>query len=167
MSWLTFIGSNYPWLEHFSMVPKVFEPLKFDCICKTYLKRPEDETVRINYGKTTSRTGPAFSSQARKGRVKTMGQGAAISTKWPVRTVTNPRSYCIMYLPRMPKPASVAQLDARPTGDQKVAGSTPAGSATFFRGDWLWNIFYGQSLRFADSRRAVVSFWRKNVHNTC
>ena len=28
---LTFIGSNYPWLEHFFMVPKVFEPLKFDC----------------------------------------------------------------------------------------------------------------------------------------
>ena len=33
------------------------------------------------------------------------------------------------------KPAFVAQLDARPTGDQDVAGSTHAGSATFFRGD--------------------------------
>ena len=31
--------------------------------------------------------------------------------------------------------ASVAHLDARPTDDQGVAGSTPAGSATFFRGD--------------------------------
>ena len=30
------------------------------------------------------------------------------------------------------KAASVAQLDARQTGDQEVAGSTPAGSATFF-----------------------------------
>ena len=30
------IGSNYPWLEHFSMVPKVFEPLKFDCISFNY-----------------------------------------------------------------------------------------------------------------------------------
>ena len=39
-------------------------------------------------------------------------------------------------------------------------------SATFFRGDWSWNIFYGHSLPSADSRRAVVSFWRKNVHNT-
>ena len=38
-------------------------------------------------------------------------------------------------------------------------------SATFFRGDWSWNIFYGHSLPSADSRRAVVSFWRKNVHN--
>ena len=33
------------------------------------------------------------------------------------------------------KTASVAQLDAHPTDDQEVAGSTPAGSATFFRGD--------------------------------
>ena len=32
-------------------------------------------------------------------------------------------------------PASVAQLDACPTGDQEVAGSTPAGSATFFHGN--------------------------------
>ena len=34
-------------------------------------------------------------------------------------------------------PASVAQLDARPTGDQEVAGSTPAGSAIFFRRDLI------------------------------
>ena len=33
------------------------------------------------------------------------------------------------------RPASVAQLDARPPGDEEVAGSTPAGSATFFSGD--------------------------------
>ena len=33
-------------------------------------------------------------------------------------------------------PASVAQLDASPTGDLEVAGLTPAGSATFFRGDY-------------------------------
>ena len=32
-------------------------------------------------------------------------------------------------------PTSVAQLDARLTGDQEVAGLTPAGSATFFPGD--------------------------------
>ena len=40
------------------------------------------------------------------------------------------------------KPASMAKLDARPTGDQEVAGSSPPppppplppGSASFFRG---------------------------------
>ena len=31
--------------------------------------------------------------------------------------------------------ASVAQLDARPAGDQEVAVSAPAESATFFCGD--------------------------------
>ena len=63
-------------------------------------------------------------------------------------------------------PALVAQLDARLTGDQEVAGSTSARSATFFHGDWSWNAFYGHSLPSADSRSPVVSFWRKNVHNT-
>ena len=33
------------------------------------------------------------------------------------------------------RPASVVQLDARPTGDQEVAGSNLPRSATFFRGD--------------------------------
>ena len=64
------------------------------------------------------------------------------------------------------KPVSVAQLDARPTGDQEVAGSIPAGPAISFRGDWSWYIYYGHSLPSADSRRTVVIFWQKNVHNT-
>ena len=34
----------------------------------------------------------------------------------------------------------------------------PPRSATFFRGDWSWNTFYGHSLPSADSRRALVSF---------
>ena len=42
----------------------------------------------------------------------------------------------------------------------------PPRSSTFFRGDSSCNIFYGHSLPFVDSRRAVVSFWRKNMHNT-
>ena len=29
--WLLFSGSKYPWLEQISMVPKMFEPLRFDC----------------------------------------------------------------------------------------------------------------------------------------
>ena len=35
----------------------------------------------------------------------------------------------------------MAQLDARSTSDQEVAGSTPAGSAAFFRGDLIMKYF--------------------------
>ena len=35
----------------------------------------------------------------------------------------------------------MAQLNARPTGDQEVEGSTPTGSATFFRGDLIIKCF--------------------------
>ena len=59
----------------------------------------------------------------------------------------------------------MAQLDEQSTGDQEVAGSTPAGSATFFHGDWSWNILYCHSLPSADSRRAVVSFWAQVLVN--
>ena len=55
----------------------------------------------------------------------------------------------------------VVQLETRRSRVQP-----PLRSATFFHGDWSWNIFYGRSLPSADSRRAVVSFWQKNVHNT-
>ena len=60
----------------------------------------------------------------------------------------------------------MAQSDARPTGDQEVAGSTRAESVTFFRGDLIMKYFYGHSLPSAGSRRAVVNSWRKNMHNT-
>ena len=60
------------------------------------------------------------------------------------------------------EPASVAQLDARPTGDQ---GFDPRRGRqhSFVEID---HEIYGHSLPSADSRRAVVSFWQKNVHNT-
>ena len=38
-------------------------------------------------------------------------------------------------------PASVAQLDAHPTGDQEAAGLIPAGSATFLGGDLTMKYF--------------------------
>ena len=38
-------------------------------------------------------------------------------------------------------PASVAQLDVLPTGDQEVAGSIPARLATFFRVDLIMKYF--------------------------
>ena len=39
------------------------------------------------------------------------------------------------------QPASVAQLEARSTGDQEAADSIPTGSATFFRGDLIVKYF--------------------------
>ena len=45
------------------------------------------------------------------------------------------KQYNLLLHVRVKMPASVAQLDARPTGDQEVASLTPAGSATFFRRD--------------------------------
>ena len=62
-------------------------------------------------------------------------------------------------------PASVDQLDARPTGDQEVVSSTPAevGNILSWRFD---HEIFSTVIPSADSRRAVVSFWGKNVHNT-
>ena len=54
----------------------------------------------------------------------------------------------------------------RPTGDQEVAGSTPAKVDNIPSWRLIMKYFYGHSLPSADSRRAVVSFWQKNVHNT-
>ena len=36
----TLIGSNYPCLELIFMVPKVFEPLKFDSTCEKLITPP-------------------------------------------------------------------------------------------------------------------------------
>ena len=49
-----------------------------------------------------------------------------------------------------------------PTGDQEVAGSTPRRGRQHSFVEIDHEIFS----TVADSRRAVVSFWRKNVHNT-
>ena len=59
----------------------------------------------------------------------------------------------------------MAQLDARQTGDQEAASLTPLGQHHSFV-EMIMNIFYGHSLPSADSRRAVVNLWRKNVYNT-
>ena len=43
----TLIGSNYPCLELIFMVPKVFEPLKFDCTLTTIcISGVNPETIR-------------------------------------------------------------------------------------------------------------------------
>ena len=61
--------------------------------------------------------------------------------------------------------ASVAQLDARPTGNQEFAGSTPVESGTFFRGDLIMKYLLRSFSLFLLIQRAVMSFWLKNVHS--
>ena len=60
-------------------------------------------------------------------------------------------------------PGAVARSEASSLGMQAAPSSIPM-SGTFFRGDLIMNTFYGHSPSSADSRRAVVSYWRKNVH---
>ena len=55
----------------------------------------------------------------------------------------------------------MAQLDACLSGDQEIASLTLAVLATFFCGDLMMKYFL-RSFPFPDSRRAVVSVWRKN-----
>ena len=63
-------------------------------------------------------------------------------------------------------PTLVAQLNASLTGDQEVVGSSPLGWQHSFV-EIEHEIFSMiNSLTSADSRRIVVSFWQKNVHNT-
>ena len=66
--------------------------------------------------------------------------------------------YIDMYIIQLLQVASMVQLDARPTGNQEVVGST--GSATFCRGDSIMKYFYRHSFSSVDSRWAVVSFWQ-------
>ena len=49
----------------------------------------------------------------------------------------------------------------RDCGRSRVRSSGPL---TFFRWDWSWNHYYGHSFPSADSSRAVVNYWRKDVH---
>ena len=66
----------------------------------------------------------------------------------------------VMLLMRTAQPALVALLDVRPTGDQEGA----VGSILSWR--LIMKYFLRHSLPSADSRRAIVSFLQKNVHNT-
>ena len=63
-------------------------------------------------------------------------------------------------------PASVAQLDAQSDWRPGGRGFNPHRGRQHSFVEIDREIFYGHSLPSADSRRAVVSFWRNNVHNT-
>ena len=58
---------------------------------------------------------------------------------------------------------AVAESEACPLGIQETLSSIPMDS-TIFRGDLVMKKFLQPFSLFADSRRAVVSYWRKNVH---
>ena len=103
---LTLSGSNYPYLEQIFMVPKRFEPSKFDCIL----------LIRVHHLLDCR---PRFLSWMR------------------VRLVI--------------RRLRVRPLPGRQHSSVKI-------DHDFF--------FYGHFQPSADSRRAVVRFWRKNVHNT-
>ena len=62
------------------------------------------------------------------------------------------------------KPPSMAQSDVHPTGDQEVMGSIPTSSGNILLLRLIMKYFLRSFSSFTDSRRAVVSFWRKNVH---
>ena len=109
-------------------------------------------------------------------RFKSLGNSSDSSRKQKFRDILgffflfNHENVCDMYLlespiEAIPMSTLIIPLFYRRT-KQHPCGFDPRRSATFFRGDWSWNIFYGHSLPSADSRRAVVSFWRKNAYNT-
>ena len=60
--------------------------------------------------------------------------------------------------------ASVAQLDTRPTGDQEVVCSDPRNILSWRFDHEIFSVVILPPS--AVSRRADVSFWRKNAHNT-
>ena len=65
--------------------------------------------------------------------------------------------------PKFSLPGPVARWDVHLTCIQEVAGSL-LWSGNILSWRWSWNHFYGHSLLTADSSRAVVSDWRKDVH---
>ena len=60
----------------------------------------------------------------------------------------------------------VVHLDTRLIRDQDVVGSILSRHSNILLWRLIMKYFLWYSLPSADSRRAVVSFWQKNVHNT-
>ena len=60
--------------------------------------------------------------------------------------------------------ALVAQLDASPTGDQEVVGSTPAEVGNILSWRLILKYFVRSFSPFRWFKKG--SFWWKNVHNT-
>ena len=67
--------------------------------------------------------------------------------------------YLYLITEREVQPTLVAQLDARPTGDQDVTGLILAGSGNILSWRLIMKYFLQSISSSAYSRRAVVSFW--------
>ena len=86
---------------------------------------------------------------------------------WNTQCLTSPSSMLAILFPVCARPCSQPECLGRISVRLVIGGSrsqTLPGRATFLLEDWIWNIFYGHFLPSADSRKAVVSFWRKTVH---
>ena len=59
-----------------------------------------------------------------------------------------------------------APVTFAPAGAMTPSAEFLSSVCKYFENAVFEHIFYGHSLPSADSRRAVVSFWRKNVHST-
>ena len=63
--------------------------------------------------------------------------------------------------------ASVAQLDARPSGDQEVVGSIPARAATFFHEDLIMKYFLRSFSPFCWFKKGICQFLAKECAQYC
>ena len=88
--------------------------------------------------------------------------GAGGGQKEPNKVTGCQTIACVIELSVCIAPGAVARSEACPLGMQAALSLIPM-SSTFFRADLVMKHFYGHSPS-ADSRRAVVSHWRKNVH---
>ena len=70
-------------------------------------------------------------------------------------------------LPLTQLPASVAQLDARPTGDQEVAGSTPAEVGNILSWRLIMKYFLRSFSPFRFIQEGQLSVSGERMHNTC
>ena len=133
------------------MVPKMFEPLRFDCTLLVWAvwngfavcSEPLLFALHSNFNRERLDHHACWPSD----------QCCCCSLKYNVQWLSS--NVC-----------TGLSSSVRCMSDWWSGGvcSIPAGLATFFHRDWSWTIFYGHSLPSTDSRKAVVSFWWKNVH---
>ena len=101
-------------------------------------------------------------------------QGISLVTYWDMDPKTKgkrkvqgvPQSQTAALPRHQEEPASVASFDALSDWRPGVTGSIPAEVGNILSWRLIMEYFLWSFSPFPDSRRAVVSFWRKNMHNT-